>query len=95
MRSAGSGLVLFSRRWKVIAKERTQAIAAAEAAAAEEDTVTKGDGEQEVAGGRDGDVGASGQGAAARTTGFPASIVKRIMCLDEEVDRWAPTYRAR
>lgn len=74
-------------QWKVTAKERTQAIAAAEAAAAEE--CDEGDGEREAASGRDGDVGASGQATAARPAGLPASIVKRIMLLDEDVDRVA------
>ncbi len=65
-----------------MAKERTTQLAAAEAEAAE---ARGSDGEGE-ADGHDG--GADGKSAAtSRPAGLPASIVKRIMSLDEDVDR--------
>jgi hypothetical protein len=77
-------------RWKAIAKERTEALAANEADAQLDAGALAGEGASQDAGsGRAGDAGASGQ-LAAKPAGFPASIVKRIMCLDEEVDRCAP-----
>lgn len=72
------------QRWKNVAKERTEALATARADAAEEcGATTGGNGEQAGSGG----VGASCRAAASKPAGFPASIVKRIMCLDEDVDR--------
>lgn len=75
-------------RWKVVAKKRTEALAEAEANAAEEGYASiDGIGEQETGSGRGGNVGSSGHASASKPAGFPASIVKRIMCFDEEVDR--------
>lgn len=75
------------QQWKAIAKERTEALAANEADAQLDAGALAGEGASQDAGsGRAGDAGASGQ-LAAKPAGFPASIVKRIMCLDEEVDR--------
>lgn len=74
-----------------MAKERTAQLAAAEAEAAE---ARGSDGEDE-ADARDGGAADGKAAGNSRPAGLPASIVKRIMSLDEDVDRCPWLQRVR